>query len=543
MAINVKDAPFNAKGDGSVDDSAAIQQAVNFAKSLSFNTGTPYRATVYFPAGYYLIGTSINLTNTSGIWLKGDGGSYLNTNIIGNTGSRPMFDFTGSSNSGCESFSFISSNGATATNPSALGIQFARTTNGGLNCGIRNCYCQLNDLPSANGGLGSLGLLNIRSEEFFIHECLIRANTPLLLSYTSNIVTTNINYTASSAYQTLATGTGSMGVVNINATSLQSLEKRQPGMILIGTNSVNFQGYISRITASTGTNETAVLCLISTINLKIHATVESFSRVLQVLNSGFENCTLEIVAANATTPSTELIDVTNSIVAGLKAYISQPNGSERNRLIIYHAPSGGGTQQAAGYIINSEINCLTVPNNTYIISANLLKRATNVVFNTSNPFEKRNGRLKLLTNNIIVSGVIGSLNQINILQFQEARQATLSNNSGFYRVWIDGVIKAGGYGSGKAAALCFQAQIVVNQRYDGVLDPQSVTIITLDHSVTDPTYLNITGILVNLTLNNNIGTVTLIPKISGSGTGEPIYYEGYSELQSDFFINDPIPLT
>ena len=542
MAVNVKDAPFNAKGDGSTDDSAAIQQAIDFAKTRSFNQFTPYLATVYFPAGYYLIGTSINLTNASGVWLVGDGGSYQNTIVLGNTGSRAMFDFSGSSHSGCENFTFMPPGGSAATNPSTIGVQFALTTNGGLNCGIRQCYFQMTDLPSVNGGFGSIGLLNVRSEEFYIHDSVIRANTPVVLSYSSTIVVTGVNYSASSPYRTLAAGSGSMGVVSIRGTSVQSLEKRQPALVLLGTNSVNFQGYISRITATTGTNETAVLCSTSTTNLKIHATVESFSRVLQVRDSGFENCELDIVAANATAPTTELFDVTNCVIAGLKLKVAQPNASERNRTVLYHAPSNGGTQQAAGSIINSEVTCFAIPSNPFIISANLLKRATNVQFNTPQPFEKTKGRVRSLTGATIFLGVLGSLSTITIFQFTEARQSSTTNNSGFYRLWIDGVIKAGGYGSGKAATLCFQAQIVVNQRYDGVLDPLSITVITLDQSVSDPTYLIVNGIILDLTFNNNVGTVTLNPRVSGSGTGEPVYFEGNTELQSDFFINDPVPL-
>ena len=75
------------------------------------------------------------------------------------------------------------------------------------------------DNASANGGLGSIGLLNIRSEEFYIHECVIRANAPLILSYTSNIAVIGVNYTASSSYQALLGGTGSMGVTDITGTT------------------------------------------------------------------------------------------------------------------------------------------------------------------------------------------------------------------------------------------------------------------------------------------------------------------------------------
>lgn len=542
MPINVKDAQFGAVGDGSRDDAPAIQRAIDFAKTRSANPFAAYLATVYFPAGYYLINSPINLTSAGGIWLVGDGGPYLNSIILGNTGNRPMFDFSGSSQSGCENLTFLPA-GGTGNTPSTIGVLFALTNSGGLNCGIKRCYFQMTNTPSVNGGLGSIGLVNVRSEEFYIHECLIRANSPVILSYSSNIIVPNANFTVSSPFQALSSGTGSMGVTSIIGTSLQGMQKLQPALILQGTNSLNFQGYLSRLSSDSGTNETAILCTVSTVNLKVHATVESFSRVLQARDSGFEMCELNVVAANASSPSTELFDFTNAVVTGLKLQISQPVEAERNRTVVYHAPANNNTQQAAGFMTNCDVYCVAVPNNRFIISANFLKRSANVSLNTSFPFEKRGNRLRQLTNNRVSFGTVGNIITSNIFQFQEARLSTTANNSGYYRIWVDGIVKAGGYGSGAAATVAFQAQIVVNQKFDGVLDPPSITIITLDMSVSNPAYLSINGIVANLTFSNGVGSVSLCPRVSGSGNGEPVYYEGSAEIQSDFFVNDPIPLT
>src|SRR5205823_4883061 len=101
---------------------------------------------------------------------------------------------------------------------STIGVLFALAGSGGLNCGIRHCYFEMRDTPAANGGFGSIGLLNIRSEEFFVHECLIRANTSVILSNTRNLSETGTNFTASSSFQTLPTDVGSMGVVSITGT-------------------------------------------------------------------------------------------------------------------------------------------------------------------------------------------------------------------------------------------------------------------------------------------------------------------------------------
>lgn len=60
--VSVKD--FGAVGDGVADDAAAIQSAINSGNSV-----------VYFPAGVYIIGTTVNLV--TGTILVGDSGAVL----------------------------------------------------------------------------------------------------------------------------------------------------------------------------------------------------------------------------------------------------------------------------------------------------------------------------------------------------------------------------------------------------------------------------------------------------------------------------------
>ncbi len=540
--INVKDPQFGAVADGFTDDRAAIQRAVDFAKNLSISGGASarYRVTIFFPAGYYYIGGPINLTNTNGLWMVGDGGPYLNTIILGNTGGV-IFDFSGSSLSGCEGFTFITSDRG---NRSTIGVLFALTNNGGLNCGIRKCYFEMVDQPSANGGFGSIGLVNVRSEEFYIHECTIRANTPLIMSYAANLGASGTNYTITSSFQTLASGIGSMGVTSINGTSLQGYEKRQPAMVLLGTNSLSFQGYLGRLSASNGTNETAILCVNYTTNLKVQATIESYSRPLRVIDAGFEGNDIEVVSANVTTPSTELVDLTGCIVKGLKLRITLPVISERsNRFVVYHATASDPNRQAAGSILNSEITCYDIPNNQFIISPNLLKKSNNIAINTYKPFEKKSGKLRQLSSNVIGAGSNGAVTTANVFQFTQAdNTASPNGRGGYYRVWIDGIIQAGSYGSGGSAVLTFQGQVIINQNNIGTMDAPSATVIVLDSSVTNPSYLNITGLHINISFANRIGTVSVTPRVMGSGTGEPVSYSGFAELQSDFLVNDPILL-
>jgi hypothetical protein len=90
--INVK--WFGAKGTGLVDDSPAIQAAVDYAKFIITLNGGNVRRTVYFPAGIYNVNTVINCTNITGLLLQGEGSSYVSTHINGITGGA-IFDFSG----------------------------------------------------------------------------------------------------------------------------------------------------------------------------------------------------------------------------------------------------------------------------------------------------------------------------------------------------------------------------------------------------------------------------------------------------------------
>ena len=83
--VSVKD--FGAVGDGVADDAAAIQSAIDFCHT-TFETGK-----IIFPPGIYKINTKINLDQTRGIRLTGNG--------PGNTGAaRTRIMWTGGSGSG-----------------------------------------------------------------------------------------------------------------------------------------------------------------------------------------------------------------------------------------------------------------------------------------------------------------------------------------------------------------------------------------------------------------------------------------------------------
>ncbi|BDI29054.1 hypothetical protein CCAX7_11050 [Capsulimonas corticalis] len=87
---NVRNAPYNATGNGSTDDRAAIQAAINAAASAGPNN------TVYIPAGTYALNSSAATSwqtfyipsNASGLTILGDGSSTL---LLSNGGNREIF--------------------------------------------------------------------------------------------------------------------------------------------------------------------------------------------------------------------------------------------------------------------------------------------------------------------------------------------------------------------------------------------------------------------------------------------------------------------
>lgn len=86
--INVKASPYGAVGNGSTDDTAAIQAAVDAAFGTS---GAPHGTTatsnkpLYFPPGSYLISSAITFTQVKGALIFGAGQF---TSSIHSTGSK-----------------------------------------------------------------------------------------------------------------------------------------------------------------------------------------------------------------------------------------------------------------------------------------------------------------------------------------------------------------------------------------------------------------------------------------------------------------------
>lgn len=89
--ISVKAAPFNAKGDGTTDDTASVNAAIAFAAAVGANVsgGNTFRPRLYFPQGAYKISALNPILNTNGLDVEGDG--MYTTKLLVAATSSPIF--------------------------------------------------------------------------------------------------------------------------------------------------------------------------------------------------------------------------------------------------------------------------------------------------------------------------------------------------------------------------------------------------------------------------------------------------------------------
>lgn len=554
---------FGGFFDGGTNDAPTIQAAVNYARSLTAGWGGAYRMTVRLPSAWTAINTTIDCTNASGLVIEGAGSSYLNTTILGRTGGI-MFDFTGSSLSGLRNLMLTTDIGWGELNCSNIGVLFALGMDGGgnqtngLNNFMHNVSMQMADLPTqggspVNGGLGAVGVMNVRSEEIHFSNILVRANTPMVFSNKQNLSDTGYAFTVTSPYATVITGQGSMGVVELSGVKLQCIRGRTPALVLNGTNSVNMSGgYMARYTyLPADTYETAVLLgNQATFGVRLHATIETFATILKASNLT-ENVEINITISyqKPAAPTAEVFTLTGAEVNNCQFGVSFGNPGDFNngRIFLYHAPITGGDSPATGSLTNSVFSCSKWVDNTNFITANLLKRTSNCQFQTGQPFEKRNLSVADRKTYRKPIGTIATGNPdivATILRFTKAdRTTTTTNNGGVYTITVRGAIILGFiYQTGGNCVVDFESRILVSQNQNGQQNPTQTTTVFYNKVLTLQSYLDVVDITADVDFSGAFAQVRLTIKNSGTGIGEEVSFAGQVEVMSDFFVNQSIIL-
>ena len=200
--INIKD--FGAVGNGTADDTAAIQAAINCAVA---NGG----GTVFFPCGTFQITSALNCTiidqNTPVRFLGSNAGIAQGTTtceILGNTPNM-MFDCT---EGGSILFENLNLRGGTST----IGIVMQEGT---LDSSDENRMVYVSILmpsnPTANGGQGTVAFYNNGAELFTADSCTFKADTPLIVTNQS------VNASFNSIYATASAGPNSCSMIEFES--------------------------------------------------------------------------------------------------------------------------------------------------------------------------------------------------------------------------------------------------------------------------------------------------------------------------------------
>jgi hypothetical protein len=345
--INVKD--YGARGDNKIDDSDALQAAIDAYKTgyiNSSNTVIYIARTILIPAGKFRITKPLNITTGKhldrnitnvgydhfGIKIIGEGRDSYGSIIAGDTGGV-MFDCTGTSGL-CISDLGLSSG---TTNPSTVGILLARGLDSGYchNNVIDNVMINIDTNFTANGGLGSVGIWNVAGEQHIYNKVFIWANLPLGLTVNSNAIFRNFSesgfvasfYKIESAYTPVIIEEISLGVVSVTgASSLYSLNFYRPCVYLNGVNSVNLDNVYMGVTPgnlnkdTTGTYKSAFEVW-NAFNFRHTGTIEGAEQYMHSPR-GLVSADINVIIAHwsQNAPSIPLINITpdsNQSGAGL----------------------------------------------------------------------------------------------------------------------------------------------------------------------------------------------------------------------------------
>ena len=295
--VSVKD--FGAVGDGTTDDTAAIQAAVDAVG----------HGTVYFPAGTYLITTCINVTtggstSRSGISFVGEGGRRASVTIKGSTANW-MFDVTGTAWTYWKGLYLVN---GTAT-PSIGGFLLGGTVTAEecLYHSFDNVYVEIYN-TSAPASYGTIGYAVVGSEENTWQATQTFANTPFI--FTTQYSTISADYP--SPYQT-PVANHSCGVNTFSGqNSVNTFDKNKSNIYLYGANSIDFGNmYLGNANFGTpGTNQDCITILGGTIEgLNGKFKVESKSTLFNVLSGELYNFTTKVAYGSGTDPAYPVINL------------------------------------------------------------------------------------------------------------------------------------------------------------------------------------------------------------------------------------------
>jgi hypothetical protein len=555
-SVSVKD--FGAVGNGTTDDTLAIQKAID---AVSPQTLGGVAGSVFFPTGSYLITKPLNLTSDNGTFSRrgvklygqnaGSGDYTYGTKIVGQTNGYAMVEIVDNDNAQIENLTFINS----ATTPSTVGIYQARRTSGtGASQWTGNCYFNnvtikfTNDTITLNSNFGTIGIINISGEETTYNRCEVWANLPLAISW-SNSLQKATNNLAANSYDTFAyspywvaqatiTTSGSDTVFRTKNCRFIAKGYNSPVVLLQEVGSVfSYGDFLQKRVSTTGTDGTNGIGyeFWNAFQVKIDATTESVKTPM-LIHREIESLEANIRGSIGTGQTKALVhfgmDAASFSFADSKVLINY-TGSVPDGFISYTAPTGTGANEPAVVSVkNSSFNFnkdyYTVGQTYVSIDPKILYTSFNSTYNfTDFPLTCGNRYIKIP---ISVKSIGTPATKTAVLRF--TLPAAITNLSGFSATIIGNfhVSNAEAEGAGSPSS-CFVKSMWQVSR-DSVPTTMVVTNQTLE-KLTANTLVGANNI-TDLTLTNTpTGTAELqleVASVQSGANNAVAYISGYFEI-------------
>jgi len=365
--FNVK--AYGAKGDGTTNDSPAVQAA--YSAAVAAGGGT-----VFVPpvggSGCYLLNTAINMTNSNTkVTIEGSGGvgvaqSGSSGLICANTGGV-LFDITNSHHKTFRNLD-VTAQKAGLSNPSTVGIFSGRNSAGqnGQFEHIENCVFSM---PLHYSGTNySFGVYLFGGEITFLSDDLLEADYPLVATGTNN-------FNITSPFVTLSTGTYSQTDVSFNNMELLT-SGLGPAVYLYGVSDVNLSGHSWNYSQAnpypSGLYNYAIY-IYDSHDINIHGWRQEGFPGFALIEKGLYNSVIQGTDAPSPSPTSHAVEFkdASSEIADVDFKIFDEFSTSSNWYYdaTENSPTGVAVLDDVNFYCGKENNCVNIPIGNYSTGA------------------------------------------------------------------------------------------------------------------------------------------------------------------------------
>ncbi|GAB3550511.1 glycosyl hydrolase family 28-related protein [Spirosoma fluminis] len=514
---------YGARGTGVVDDSDAIQAAIDAASVMVGDSRRP--GEVYFPGNQYRIDKGLNVTNTrlpgtllrDGIVLRGE--SKLGTQLLGRTGGEAMIDLTGSQWARVESMALFSDTTAPLAQQSTLGIYtgiFAALEQT-QNQQYDNVIVIMPDMPLANGFQGTIAFSNTGAEENTHTNVWYRANSPVVLKGANNPPYEHYKHP-------LLGVPHSLGVTSFLGYYIECLGN---GSTAVTTEDVNSLWMANGYIKVNGLDSSAFDAFGGMFNAKLGGTIEGGGRVMNIYGA-LSHAEIRFQLANVIEPSKSIFELKR----GGQGWIIDSNikiidNTGDRRLLTTDTPANVD-EKISCYVRNTIFNS-SKPLSFSQLPAKVLwnpKTESVTLYTPDKPayYIESSTQHRTTIPIKVIRESSGGATSANILRLN--MPPLVANNMGqSVLIEIEGLLSMGYEGSDSIATRKVNVSIAVSARYsDGQM--KAVPTVTLGNQVA----LNSAGTIDNLSVScvatgNSALTIGFSPQVT-EGIGEKVQFGG-----------------